>query len=103
MKKGAKMLTLCRRALSNVNRYACIAQSVAAPAAATRLQPSFIRHCSYEGDGKTKVKVLNIDMEMGLMINSISEVKAFLSVSELENLTNSYVLSAEWFWIEHGC
>lgn len=29
---------------------------------------------SYEGDGKTKVKVLNNDMEMGLMINSYSEV-----------------------------
>lgn len=29
---------------------------------------------SYDGDGKTKVKVLNNDFEMGLMINSFSEV-----------------------------
>lgn len=29
---------------------------------------------SYEGDGKTKVKVLNNDPDMGLMVNSFSEV-----------------------------
>lgn len=29
---------------------------------------------SYEGDGKTKVKVLNNDPEMGLMVNSFSQV-----------------------------
>lgn len=29
---------------------------------------------SYEGDGKTSVKVLNNDMEMGLMVNSFSQV-----------------------------
>lgn len=29
---------------------------------------------SYEGDGKTNVKVLNNDMEMGLMVNSFSQV-----------------------------
>lgn len=29
---------------------------------------------SYEGDGKTTVKVLNNDPEMGLMVNSFSEV-----------------------------
>lgn len=31
-------------------------------------------YSSYEGDGKTKVKVLNNDPEMGLMVNSFSEV-----------------------------
>lgn len=31
---------------------------------------------SYEGDGKTKVKVLNSDPEMGLMVNSFSEVNS---------------------------
>lgn len=31
---------------------------------------------SYEGDGKTKVKVLNNDPEMGLMVNSFSEVSS---------------------------
>lgn len=75
-KKVEKMFSLVRRALINVNRYACIAQSVAATSTTTinRLQPSFVRHCSYEGDGKMKVKVLNIDFELGLMINSFSEV-----------------------------
>lgn len=29
---------------------------------------------SYEGDGKTNCKVLNNDLEMGLMVNSYSEV-----------------------------
>lgn len=69
------MFTLGRRVLSNANRYANIAQSVAATSATLTklLQPSLVRHCSYEGDGKTKVKVLNIDYEMGLMINSFSE------------------------------
>lgn len=32
------------------------------------------RNSSYEGDGKMKVKVLNNDPEMGLMINAFSEV-----------------------------
>lgn len=71
------MFTLCRRILTNVNRYACIAPSVTATVTAQKtLQPSIVRHCSYEGDGKTKVKVLNIDLEMGLMINSYSEVSS---------------------------
>lgn len=30
---------------------------------------------SYEGDGKTNVKVLNNDLEMGLMVNSFGPVK----------------------------
>lgn len=36
-----------------------------------------IRTCSasYDGDGKTTVKVLNNDPEMGLMVNSYSEVR----------------------------
>lgn len=29
---------------------------------------------SYEGDGKTKINVLNNNPEMGLMVNSFSEV-----------------------------
>lgn len=29
---------------------------------------------SYEGEGKTNCKVLNNDMEMGLMVNSYSQV-----------------------------
>lgn len=29
---------------------------------------------SYEGDGKTNCKVLNNDVEMGLMVNSYSQV-----------------------------
>lgn len=35
------------------------------------------RKCSssYEGDGKTTAKVLNNDPEMGLMVNSFSEVR----------------------------
>lgn len=35
-----------------------------------------IRHSSssYEGDGKTKVKVLNNDLDLGLMINTYNEV-----------------------------
>lgn len=32
---------------------------------------------SYEGDGKTNVKVLNNDLEIGLMVNSFSQVKFF--------------------------
>lgn len=35
---------------------------------------------SYEGDGKTNVKVLNNDMEMGLMVNSFSAVSLKFSV-----------------------
>lgn len=35
---------------------------------------------SYEGDGKTNVKVLNNDMEMGLMVNSFSAVSLKSSV-----------------------
>lgn len=31
---------------------------------------------SYEGDGKTTVKVLNNDPEMGLMVNSFSQVNS---------------------------
>lgn len=29
---------------------------------------------SYQGDGKTKVNILNMEIEMGLMINSYSQV-----------------------------
>lgn len=32
------------------------------------------RYCTYEGDGKTKAKVLNNDFAMGLMINSFNVV-----------------------------
>lgn len=76
------MLTVGRRILTNANRFARIAQSVSGTAAVTTstLQPSFVRHCSYEGDGKTKVKVLNIDFEMGLMINSYGEVSSDASI-----------------------
>lgn len=35
------------------------------------------RNSSYDGDGKMKVKVLNNDPEMGLMINTFSEVSLF--------------------------
>lgn len=34
------------------------------------------RYSSYEGDGKTKVTVLNKDHDMGLMVNSFSVVSA---------------------------
>lgn len=77
------MFTLCRRALSSANRYASILQSVAATATVTRLQPTFIRNCSYEGDGKTKAKVLNIDMDLGLMINAYSEVKISVVIPQI--------------------
>lgn len=83
------MLSVCRRLmLANVNRCANIAQSRVNAAATvtaidatniTRYQPTFVRHSSYEGDGKTKVKVLNIDFEMGLMINSYSDVSGTAS------------------------
>ncbi|XP_031622284.1 NADH dehydrogenase [ubiquinone] 1 alpha subcomplex assembly factor 3-like [Contarinia nasturtii] len=42
-----------------------------------KMHVSFVKRAysaSYEGDGKTKVKVLNIDPEMGLMVNSFSEL-----------------------------
>lgn len=49
----------------------------------TRIESNQLHKClanrnysssSYEGDGKTKVKILNNDPEMGLMVNSFSEV-----------------------------
>lgn len=41
---------------------------------------------SYDGDGKTNVKVLNNDMEMGLMVNSFSQVNIdFYSSRKLKN------------------
>lgn len=40
---------------------------------------------SYEGDGKTKVKVLNNDLEMGLMVNSFSEVSLIESQMCISN------------------
>lgn len=76
------MFALCRRALSNANRYACIARAVGPSATTTTHQPTFVRHCSYEGDGKSTVKVLNIDFELGLMINSYSEVSNSFCISQ---------------------
>lgn len=51
---------------------------------------------SYEGDGKTTVKVLNNDAELGLMVNSFSEVNDlqfnFLPGNYITQMKHSNVL-----------
>lgn len=47
--------------------------------AANQLRSSLISRnysSTYDGDGKTTVRVLNNDPEMGLMVNSFSEVSS---------------------------
>lgn len=70
------MLTVCRRILVNPksSRVNGLAKSIVATETIRRLQPTFMRHCSYDGDGKSTGKILNIDHSLGLMIDSYSVV-----------------------------
>lgn len=49
-------------------------QLVALKTSSAQLQRRNYSNPSYEGDGKINCKVLNNDLEMGLMVNSYSQV-----------------------------
>lgn len=49
-------------------------QLAALKSSSIQLQSRNYSNPSYEGDGKTNCKVLNNDVEMGLMVNSYSQV-----------------------------
>lgn len=49
-------------------------QLAALKSSSVQLQSRNYSNPSYEGDGKTNCKVLNNDVELGLMVNSYSQV-----------------------------
>lgn len=49
-------------------------QLAALKSSSVQLQCRNYSNPSYEGDGKTNCKVLNNDVELGLMVNSYSQV-----------------------------
>lgn len=65
------MLKLGKRLL---NQNGLILRQSASKACSIRILNRNYSNPSYEGEGKTNCKVLNNDMEMGLMVNSYSQV-----------------------------
>lgn len=75
-------------------------QLAALKSSGIRLQHRNYSNPSYEGDGKTNCKVLNNDIEMGLMVNSYSQVsieKWFEYNSISVNVKLNGFLLLDWF------
>lgn len=68
------MLKLSKQLL--VQNGLILRQLAALKSSGIQLQNRNYSNPSYEGDGKTNCKVLNNDVEMGLMVNSYSQVSS---------------------------